>query len=354
MDRLPQEIVEEIIDRIADVDDYRSPSVQACSLVSRAWLSRTRLHLFATCTLLPGNITSFCDLLLPSSTFLPHVRTIDASGHYWTQNDRNSFAPLRRLPTVRTLKISFCFLATAAANADVAFSTALARAFPHITKIDIVCMFDGYYSETPLFDMLSLFPALEDMGIRLGSSFPSMHPPPPPPGLRRLSMNTHAAGPILDWLHAFGRLPIIESLELPVLTPHAASMISAKLPHLTGILYLEIGLIVDPITIFDLSLLPNLRTLVVSNYTAPKFDPSKLMPLLSTLPALIERITFRPKPTLDDTFNWRALDELLCSPLRFSHLRRVIFMASGFEEETILCGVLPLLTARAVLHVETC
>ncbi|KAJ7249537.1 hypothetical protein B0H12DRAFT_1122045, partial [Mycena haematopus] len=78
----PQELVDLILDYSAG--DPRS--LITCSLVSQAWVSRCRSHLFQKCALWPfKRIAPFCDLLRsPDCTFLSHVRSITNIRHYGT------------------------------------------------------------------------------------------------------------------------------------------------------------------------------------------------------------------------------------------------------------------------------
>ncbi|KAJ7040708.1 hypothetical protein C8F04DRAFT_1253631 [Mycena alexandri] len=351
--QFPQELLEELIDYlVAD-----SVSLKTCSLVSRAWVLRSRSHLFATCTLTPTNIRPFCDLLR-ASTFLPHVRIINASTDYWTQSDRYSnetAADLRRLTGVRALIITLNFLTTAA-SADAAFCTGLAMAFPSITNLDITCRCEGYHSEAqspPLFDLISLFPTLQELSVNAVARFPQiMHAPPmvvPPPGLRRVCVGMPVAQPILRWLHVANHLPNLEAIILPFLQWHEESMIRSQLRQLSGIHTLNICVSVsddDPTTIFNLALHPNLKTLGVTIF-AGRGDLGRLIPLLSTLPtpALIEHFSLALHPHSIKTFEWGPLDEFL-SPTRFPRLRSVVLTGHKSTDKT-----LPLLAARGLIQV---
>ncbi|KAJ7253740.1 hypothetical protein B0H12DRAFT_1116458 [Mycena haematopus] len=69
----PQELVDDILD--CSAGDPRS--LKTCSLVSLAWVPRSRSHLFEECVLSPSKIAPFCDLMRsPDCTFLSHVRSI--------------------------------------------------------------------------------------------------------------------------------------------------------------------------------------------------------------------------------------------------------------------------------------
>ncbi|KAJ7449439.1 hypothetical protein B0H11DRAFT_2247179 [Mycena galericulata] len=64
----PQEIIEQIIDcSVRQWTDNDARKI--CGLVCRAWLHRTRCHLFSTVTLIPGTLRTFVDII--GTSFLP-------------------------------------------------------------------------------------------------------------------------------------------------------------------------------------------------------------------------------------------------------------------------------------------
>ncbi|KAJ7768274.1 hypothetical protein B0H16DRAFT_1519221 [Mycena metata] len=351
--QLPQDLVEEVIDHLA-VDHG---SLKTCSLISRAWVSRSRSYLFATCILTPKNIRSFCDLL-QSSTFLSHVRTINASTHFWTQRDRhfNQFAAdLRRLTGVRALNVTLSFL-TAAASADAAFCIGFAKAFPAITKLDITCDCEGYLSEAqspPLLDLISLFPTLQELSVEAVVHFQMINVPPtvvPPPGLRKVSLGTRVAKPILGWLHVTKHLPNLEVITLPYIQWYEGSMMREQLLQLTGIHTLNISISLSlgaPTSVLDLSLPPNLTTLDVTAIFPMQAELHRLISLLSTLPtpALIEHFSLALHPSWEKALDWELLDDFLSTP-QFPRLRSVVLTGPKSSDK-----MLPLLAARGVLPV---
>jgi len=54
--RIPQDIVDEILDRLAAGSGSRYRSLRTCSLVSKSWVQPCRRHLFRSVTFLPGNM----------------------------------------------------------------------------------------------------------------------------------------------------------------------------------------------------------------------------------------------------------------------------------------------------------
>jgi hypothetical protein len=147
--QLPQELVEAILDHLAD--DLRS--LKACSLVSRIWLSRSRFHLFETCRLMSNTISDFCKVpRSPGCTFLPYIRHINALNGPWEDDDGDANAvDLRRLTGVRTVTISGAVDAS-----EYGSLRTFLGAFPAAMR---VALLDCYAPEqpAPLFDIISLF-----------------------------------------------------------------------------------------------------------------------------------------------------------------------------------------------------
>ncbi|KAJ7868835.1 hypothetical protein B0H13DRAFT_2063810 [Mycena leptocephala] len=293
---LPQELIDAIIDHLST----DSPSLKACSLVRRLWLSRSRSHLFGTCNIDPKNILAFRDLLRSphGCTFVRHVHSIRAMRWDWSPNDPcfdEILADLLLLTGVRTL--------------DLELYIEL-----HIRK------FSGF-SVT-------------------GSAAAAV----PPQSLRSLHLNVPTTSLILSWLHACNHLPSVDSLTLPLMEREHAPVVRAALQQLGGALhYLDIiiGLAfdVDTLTVFDFSLHPNLRTLVIRCAFG---DFNGMFSLISRLAV----------PTLERlAFNWAAVDAFL-TPARFPACGAscLNLMTSNCTSE-FLRETLPLLHAAGLLEI---
>jgi hypothetical protein len=241
MPRLPQELVEEIIDHLSN--DYSS--LKSFSLVCTDFVPRCRSHLFGTCTLGPKNILAFHDLLRDprGCTFLPHVRAIMAFRYSWHDNDHyfNTIAPdLRRLTSVRSLQMKLVIVVDDS-NADSFFRTGFVTGFPHVTDLVLTCNFDGYDAAqpAPIVDMICMLPALQCLVVREMSDSAIVEPTAPalpPPALRILRLSAYSVGPILSWLHKCKHLPNVDSLSLPLLLRRDASIVRAALQQLGGAL----------------------------------------------------------------------------------------------------------------------
>jgi hypothetical protein len=109
--------------------------------------------------------------------------------------------------------------------------------------------------------------------------------------------------------------------------------------------------VVDTLTVFDFSLHPNLRTLVIrcafGNFNG-------MLSLISRLAApTLERLTFTVNLNLcERSFNWAAVDAFL-TPARFPALRSVVFGFHGpqLEGRKFLRETLPLLHGAGLLEI---
>ncbi|KAJ6551399.1 hypothetical protein B0H19DRAFT_1157486 [Mycena capillaripes] len=361
---LPQELIDEILEHLAE--DYKS--LKACSLVSRAWVLRSRSNLFETCTLLPRNIHVFQELLRsPGCTFLRHIRSIKASRYDWHHHDHcfNEIVADLRVAQIHTLKLTLNIVVNAA-NADTFFRTGFATAFPHVRRLLLICSFDG--QPAPLVDMICFFPALQELQIRPGNSDsgsqarmsrmaqPLAEPPAsalPPQELHSLWLSAPSlANPILAWLHAFKHLSKVKSLTLPPMTRPPAPIVRAALHQMgESLCHLDITVTVNinP-TALDLSRHPNLKTLAIrENSNCCRLLLRLTAPTLENLLLDFLQPLQRRKTRWDVRF--KELDEFL-SPARFPRLSRVVARTLNREDGDYLRESLPLLESLGVLQAE--
>ena len=64
----PQEIVDEIVDRLADDKTTRAASLQDCSLVSSQWLYRSQKHLFQKMWFTDTSFPRWCEEIRPGDS----------------------------------------------------------------------------------------------------------------------------------------------------------------------------------------------------------------------------------------------------------------------------------------------
>lgn len=236
---LPQELVDATLDCFKG--DFSS--LKVCCLVCRAWVPRSRSYLFEKCSLVPGNILVFRDLLQsPCCSFILHIRNISITREYAHPNDycfNEIAADLRRLINIRTLRMQLSIFVDGI-NADAVFHTGFFMAFPHVTHLTLACSFLGdYLPPPPLVSVLSMFPALQTLCIR--QSYSAVEELPtgltPPRGLRSLELGRGSVYPTLAWLNAVGHPPTVNSITLPLLLPRDGSTVRAALQQLGGALH---------------------------------------------------------------------------------------------------------------------
>ncbi|KAF7338725.1 hypothetical protein MSAN_02194700 [Mycena sanguinolenta] len=368
---LPLELVDEIIDY--SVGD--PSTLEKCSLVSRAWVSRCRSHLFEKCALWPSTISAFCDLLRsPECTFLYHVRSINSIKHYGPRDYDsylNGFAgDLGRLINVRELEMTVM-----APYSVEKFHTFLCTSFPKITRL-VLDLRNARHSEfTLVANMICLFPTLQELDMTMTG--PSKDIPAdvvPPPELRSLHLCKHSVQ-VLSWFDVAHRLSNVHSLTLPCprglyvpIVRKALEQIGSELLHLD--LTLPNGLErVELSQMIDLFLHQNLKTLRITDLSWISrveemilWIPRLIMQLRTSaleLLTLVLPLCWPPYETLD----WAALDAML-SPARFPCLRSVVikceyhgdrfFYAQGRKLDTheFVRKALPVLADSGMLQTE--
>jgi hypothetical protein len=174
----PPELVDTIIDQIhldlvyVDTDQYqaakrsRKRSLDACSLVSKSWLPRSRYHLFESITLSRGSVTKSLALVAlihaPLSTIAPYVRELhldEAWGRYKTEV-RWLNAALPRLSVLSAIESLF----VDAARFEVLETEDTSNffgSFQMLRKLDLSdCKFA---TSEQLIGVLGAIPSLEDL-----------------------------------------------------------------------------------------------------------------------------------------------------------------------------------------------
>ncbi|KAJ7841036.1 hypothetical protein B0H14DRAFT_3694835 [Mycena olivaceomarginata] len=348
----PQELIDEIIDHFSGDSGF----LTACSLVCRAWVSRTRSCLFETCTLASYNLLGFCDLLqTPGCTFLQHVRSIDASYTCWEPDDSvlcGFAAGLRRLPHVRALEMAFYI------PREMVFCAGFLAILPHITLLRATLQPGS--PPAPFIDIISLCSALQELHI-VGLADTVAHPPAraiPPPRLRSLTFGVRSSPGILAWLNTAGHLPNVDSTTLSALQPGEVPTVRAALQQVgCALCHLKISVRdnsdVDAWTAYDLFLHSNLRTLVIlyRSFLSEESSHIRLMALITRLAAAgpaLESLAIEFNANVF-TFDWGALDAFL-SVARFPRLRKVLIQCNS-DEVQFVRSALPSLEASGVLHI---
>ncbi|KAF8201167.1 hypothetical protein K438DRAFT_1965689 [Mycena galopus ATCC 62051] len=342
--QFPRELMDEILGHHAE----DSACLKACSLVCRAWFLSSRSLLFKTCILSPTNIRRFRDLLRsPGCTILPHVRTLDVYRNWFNADDGcfNEVAEdLRHLTHIHTLHLGLRMDPhVLKAHQDAFFRTGFVTAFPQITTLTLTCDYGGGGSPSasaPLFDMLCLFPALQELQScrwRYGGG-----------------LDSAVAAPS-------GDLPNLDSVTLPRVPPPDVQIVRTTLLQLGNTLHhLTIELMRsrrscgDIADVFDLSLHRNLRTLFIRDSTRgspAQFNPTPILTVIRRLAApALESVSLDLNLRLYHDLDWALLDAFL-SLARFPRLRKVVFQCRHNDDRVFLRKVLPALEDSGMLTI---
>ncbi|KAJ6486728.1 hypothetical protein C8R45DRAFT_995654 [Mycena sanguinolenta] len=352
--QLPQELIEEIL-HYFDVGD--SETLKACSLVCRAWVFRARSTLFRKCFLRPNTIRTFRDLSRSSNcTFKRHVRSVDVTRHCGHSNDHvfTEIAPdVVELVRVRELQMNFTCTASHAF-----YCTVFIAAFPHVTRLTI--SFENHLEKPmPIIEMICLLPALRELYIQWMKNDIIANAPPsaiPPHGLHAVHFDGGpSVVPIVRWLTVTNHLCNLDSITFSQVYGSVLPIVRESLKQLGSHLYhLEIDLYgmiledVDPSSVFDLTLHPNLQTLTVRDDMP---DQDTLFRVVTRLVAPnLERMSVHLDPLYQNWDHWVTLDGFF-NGARFSSLQTVKFMCyrpdheDESHDDTRLRESLPLLVA---------
>ncbi|KAJ7768286.1 hypothetical protein B0H16DRAFT_312855 [Mycena metata] len=356
--QVPQELVDQIVDYLA----HDPSSLKACSLVSRAWVLRTRPHLFRLCSLCLNseNIIAFRDLLASpmDCTFLPHVRSITARRNPLDSVDHcfNEIVPeLQRLTGVHALEMITAI--SPDVDTDEIFRTGFIASFPRVTRLVLDCYFQGDTPQQPLplIETICLFPALEELDIK-DLSYRIATPGAtavPPQSLRNLLIRAPTTLPVLTWLLASDGLRSVDTLRLPQLISWNVPSMREALRQCQSLCQLDIFYRRN---VPNLSMHPNLRSLVLRGLYPGFTHADDIIMFLSQLGTpKLERLTLvTQRAVLSRHWDLGPLDAFLASE-RFPHLASVTFAADPEDEhsqahpedEALLSKLLPLLRASS-------
>ena len=175
--RLPQELVEGVIDCLAD----NHPALETCSLVATTWLSRSRHHLFSKISLDSERAVKWCSAIRPGPDGASYlVRTLalrQARGNRWLGSQFLDSIPdhFPSFQKVETLSITWLDFGDFQPGS-------LTRHFVHFgSSLRSLCLsyLSADYSAFVAF--LQLFPNLEDLIIHT----PDLCDDDPPMGTAR-------------------------------------------------------------------------------------------------------------------------------------------------------------------------
>ncbi|KAF7377783.1 hypothetical protein MSAN_00201600 [Mycena sanguinolenta] len=357
---LPQELIDEIIDHLANCSDH----LRTCSLVSRAWVPRCRSHLFKTCRLYSHSVVGFRDILsVPGCTFLRDICEIDvckSSCDEVTSGYLDEIAPvLASLTSIRALRMTFGHSLRRAF-----FCNGFSTGFPNVTRLTL--SFQGHYDGepgAPLIDLIRLFPVLQELYISRFDGIVSDPSPQavPPPGLRRLELQDDALRPILMWV-SVSKHPKVDSLTLSNLCGNAA-VVRAATAQMRDLRHLDIDLTWsmesggNHTPILDFLPHSSVRTLIVrdTSHDLEHANVHEMMLLITKLSSpTLESLTMDLNLLLYMNMDWGALDTAW--PKRFPRLQNVLVECGRHDGHSdhgqFLYEALPLLAASRMLSIK--
>ncbi|KAF8201136.1 hypothetical protein K438DRAFT_1821449 [Mycena galopus ATCC 62051] len=354
---LPQELIEEILDHLG-FDDLKTSS-----LVCRAWVSRTRSHLFQFCTIYPSNVLALRDLLRATNcTFVSYIRSIRALRNAGHENDHifNEIAANLTVANIRKLDLRLI----RKDDSYEFYCTGFVAAFPHVTRLALLLRQSRTEVGLPLIDLICLFPSLRELHIRWPTTMIADPSPSsaPPRRLHSVHLIGRTASPILAWLHTSNHLPTVDSVAVPnvPVDSQEVSVVGAALQQIGHTLrYLDINLS-WLLPVYDLALHPNLENLTIHDIEPDDLDdldPQRLLPIVTRLAApKLQRLSLDLNLSYYQNSNWAELDAFLC-PTRFPSLRSVTVKCTGgrhldHDNHAYLHASLPLLVALGMLQTK--
>jgi hypothetical protein len=167
---IPQEILDEIIDTIAggpytSTSPIRRRVLRDCSLVARSWTRRSQKHLFASISIAPGNIGSWCRVNARNPDSLVHrvrileVKQNDEPGtHKFEPDTMEAARPHLNFPNLEALVLS---------QWDNLGTFSLPQTFGHYSTPSLrsLTIVDSISNGDVLLELAALFPSVDEFVI---------------------------------------------------------------------------------------------------------------------------------------------------------------------------------------------
>ncbi|KAJ7149577.1 hypothetical protein C8R46DRAFT_1358664 [Mycena filopes] len=162
---LPLELTDGIIDLIATHQDGVVTDLAACALVCRAWMARSRLHLFRDfhlVVLTKSNLPKFAALVRSQHcTIVPHVQALALHKNGGRVNEYDMISDvLERLTAVKRLRLTGPYWDAHGAPPRRGFMKSL----PHVVDLEVDHASLGDFHHA--LQIFCAFPALEQLSIR--------------------------------------------------------------------------------------------------------------------------------------------------------------------------------------------
>lgn len=211
-----------------------------CSLVCKSWVPSSRLHLFASLSLLRFDLDTTIDVLGPGSTvsaYVHHLKITDGCVEPYDPKwvaDALPKLPLSELTALESLELN-SFSWDAMAHSAIGCLSALA---PRLKILELICVdFDTY---TQAIELISAARSLESLTLS-GISFKDNDDNIPffqysaPPSLRVIKFTTDYTA-LLDWLRLSQHFASVTTLTLDMVEWKRIPSMSAFLRSLGPVL----------------------------------------------------------------------------------------------------------------------
>lgn len=217
MREFPQEPTDKVVDHMED-----NKALKICNLICKAWLPRSRYHLFSTVTLTAPNLASFVDLIDASSlSLLPFVRHLKLK-YTGVPLDVAHLARLHHCPNLTSIGIEiggYTASPTDWLDSDELLQTHIRSWSANATSLVRFDLKFGSLTPFPLRTMrnlLSCIPSVETLGIDVPIARDTdIYPSYAPARLAHLDINVLFEGNdyFFRWLLSLPVLPILKSLK---------------------------------------------------------------------------------------------------------------------------------------------
>jgi hypothetical protein len=240
MSNIPSELTDAIIDYL-HADGY---PLTACSTVSKAWLPRTRHHVFGSLRLEPATSARFFELIdCPLSTISPYIqhlhvtRAYGGGGQTWFKDLLPRLVIFTALQSAALTLANFVFLETG-------LRPILESCFRLLRHLALHrCRFSSF---AQFVDVMCACPHLEsftstDLTWNADDAFSKLLRPSRLPYLRTLKLELHGIGAMLNWLRLGEIVPRVSELIITLIALDDAEYIAAFVRTLgPSLVHLEI------------------------------------------------------------------------------------------------------------------
>ncbi|KAJ7449438.1 hypothetical protein B0H11DRAFT_2289488 [Mycena galericulata] len=341
--QFPQELVDKVVDYSADLDlSINGESTAICGLVCKAWLPRSRYHLFYTVNITAKSLGSFVDLIdkssVPLLSYIRHLRL------YYLGNplDASHLGCLHPCPSLESIRVevdgegptpesaeSFdnlqihlqCWSANSLLLSRFELSLFDVKSFPLRTVTQFI-------SCLPSVQELGILFFLSQDGFSEDDSDTDELPLFVPTRLTHLNIRAYKGSNLFfSWLLSLPTLPRVKSLEFTVHedTEQLAAYIQRAGRELESLTSHMEGPWSDTLSFYQ-RIYPCTPKLQSLSFKCP--NPSDILQILPLVPANLNSLHIIMQFPSTDNSLWRRIDYALAEP-RFRNLQR---FSMGFTD----------------------